>query len=98
MFADTEAIRIFGATNSAQAADLAAVADALSALPDTAAASLGPVGARLVAALAEAAAETSRAVTALADRFVAGCHTAHASAAAYEDADERTGAVVSGVR
>jgi hypothetical protein len=98
MFADTEAIRVFGAANSAEAADLAAVAADLSAMPDAAAdAMLGPVGARFLAALAEATSEASRAVTALADRLAAGCRTAHATAAAYESADERTGTLVSGV-
>ena len=95
MFADTEAIRIFGSANSAQVADLAVAAAALSSMPGTAAATLGPVGAGFVAAFANATKETSRAVTVLADRLAAGCHTAHASAAAYEGADERTGALVS---
>ena len=95
MFADTEAIRTFGAASSAQAADLAAVASALSSLPGTDA--FGPVGARFLAALADAATETSRAVTALADRLATGGLTAHNSAAAYESADARTGALVSRV-
>jgi hypothetical protein len=95
MFADTDAIRALGAANSAHAADLAAVATALSSMPD--AVELGPVGARFMAALAEATTEASRAVTALADRLAAGCRTAHASADAYENADGRTGARVAGV-
>jgi hypothetical protein len=37
MFADTDAIRALGAANSAQAADLAAVAAALSSVPGPAA-------------------------------------------------------------
>jgi len=94
MFADTEAIRTFGAASSAQAADLAAVASALSSLPGADA--FGPVGARFLAALADAA-ETSRAVTALIDRLATGGLTAHTSAAAYESADARTGALVSRV-
>jgi hypothetical protein len=98
MFADTDAIRALGTASSAHAADLAAVASALSAMPDAAAdAMLGPVGARFLAALADATTEASRAVTALADRLAAGCRTAHASAAAYENADEHTGAAVSRV-
>jgi hypothetical protein len=96
MFADTDAIRALGAANSAHAADLAAVATALSSMPDAADA-LGPVGARFVAALADATAEASRAVSSLADRLAAGCRTAHGSAAAYENADDRTGARVAGV-
>ena len=96
MFADTDAIRALGAANSAHAADLETVATALSSMPDSGA-MLGPVGARFVSALAEATAEASRAVMALADRVRAGSHTAHASAGAYEYADERTGTRVSGV-
>src|SRR5437868_2446562 len=96
MFADTDAIRALGAANSAHAADLMSVATTLSSLPDAADA-LGPVGARFLAALADATTDASRAVTALADRLAAGSRTAHASAAAYENADERTGAQVAGV-
>jgi hypothetical protein len=98
MFADTDAIQTFGAANSAQAADLAAVAAALSSLPGAAAGSmLGPVGARFLAALADATTEASRAVTALGERLEAGHRTAHASAMAYENADEHTGTLVSRV-
>jgi hypothetical protein len=95
MFADTDAVRAFGSANAAQAADLGAVAAALSALPDDA--MLGPVGARFLAAYADATAEASRAVSALADRLAAGCRTAHAAAAAYDNADVCTGTSVSGV-
>ncbi len=98
MFADTDAIRAFGAANSAHAADLATVAAALSSMPGAAAGSmLGPVGTRFLAALADATTEASRAVTALGERLAAGCSTAHASAAAYENADEHTGTLVSRV-
>lgn len=96
MFADTDAIRALGAANSTHAADLVTVATTLSSIPD-AGATLGPVGARFAAALADATAEASRAVRAVADRLEAGGHTAHASAAAYNDADERTGNRLSGV-
>jgi hypothetical protein len=95
MFADTDAIRALGAANSAHALDLATVATALSSMPNGADA-VGPVGARFVSALADATAEASRAVTALADRLAAGCRSAHASASAYDNADERTGTRVSG--
>jgi hypothetical protein len=95
MFAHTEAIRAFGAANSAQAADLAAVAADLSSMPGADA--LGPVGVRFLAALADATAETSRAVAALAERLATGCVTAHASAAAYENADADIGALVARV-
>jgi hypothetical protein len=96
MFADTDAIRALGAAHSEHAAELATVATTLSSWPDAADA-LGPVGARFVAALAEATAEAARAVTALADRLDAGGRTANASAAAYENADERNGIRVSEV-
>lgn len=96
MFADTDAIRAFGAANSAQSDDLTAVAAALSSMPDTAAdAMLGPVGARFLTALTEAVADASRAVSALSDRLDAGHFTARASAAAYENADHSLGAAVS---
>ena len=98
MFADTDTIRGFGAANSAHAADLATVAAALSSMPGAAAGPLlGPVGTRFLAALADAVAQESRAVAALSDRLEAGHRTAHASAAAYENADHRLGAVVAGV-
>jgi hypothetical protein len=96
MFADTDAIRAFGAANSAQVADLAAVAAALSSMPDSAADSmLGPVGTRFLAALADAAARASNAVAALSDRLEFGYRTAHASSTAYENADQQLGAAVS---
>ena len=96
MFADTDAVRAFGAANSAHATDLAAVADALSSTPGPAAeAMLGPVGARFLAALADATTETASAVAALRERLAAGSLTAHASASAYDNADHRLGAAVS---
>jgi hypothetical protein len=96
MFADTDAIRAFGAASSAQADDLAAVAATLSSMPGLGAGSmLGPVGARFLAALADATTDASHAVAALGDRLAAGCLTAHASAAAYENADCQLGAAVS---
>jgi hypothetical protein len=96
MFADTDAIRTLGAANSEHATDLDAVAAALSSMPHAGDA-LGPVGVRFLAALTEATADASRAVTALADRLAVGSRTARASAVAYENADERTGAQVSEV-
>jgi hypothetical protein len=97
MFADTDAIRAFGAASSAQAADLAAVAASLSSMPGPAAgAMLGPVGSRFLAALADAITDASRAVAALGDRIAAGCDTAHASAGAYLDADANGGRLIAG--
>jgi hypothetical protein len=96
MFADTDAIRAFGAVNSAQAADLAAVAATLSSMPGPAAGSmLGPVGTRFLAALADAVAQGSRSVATLSDRMEAGHVTAYASAGAYDNADHQLGAAVS---
>jgi hypothetical protein len=96
MFADTDAVRAFGAANSAHAADLSAVVATLESMPGAAAGTmLGPVGARFLVALAEAAADAGRAVSALSDRLQAGHVIARASATAYEDADHRLGAAVS---
>jgi hypothetical protein len=96
MFADTDAIRAFGAAGSAQADDLTAVVAALAALPSASASSmLGPVGARFLAALADAATDASRAVATLSDRLEAGHLTARASAAAYENVDQQLGSAVS---
>ena len=96
MFADTDAIRAFGAANSAQAADLAAVAAALSSMPGPGAgAMLGPVGIRFLAALADAVVQGSRAAALLSDRVETGYLTAYASAGTYEDADHQLGAAVS---
>ena len=95
MFADTDAIRTFGAANSAQAADLSALVAALTSLPAASASAMGPVGARFLAALADAATDASRAVAALSDRLEAGHVTARASAAAYENADHQLGGAIS---
>ena len=98
MLADTDAIRALGSASSAHAADLAAVASTLSSLPDPATASMfGPVGARFLAALADAAAGEARAVAALSDSVAAAGTTARASAAAYDDADQRVGGVIAGL-
>ncbi|HEX2286032.1 MAG TPA: hypothetical protein VHI10_14595 [Mycobacterium sp.] len=95
MFADTDAIRTLGSATSAQAAELASIASTLSSLPEGAAAAmLGPVGAGFVAALAEAAAEGSRAVAALSDRLSGAGTTSQATAAAYEQADHDAGTLV----
>jgi hypothetical protein len=95
MFADTNAIRALGSAHAVEAADLAAIAARLSALP-TGASLLGPVGARFLAALSDAAADASRAVAALSDSVSAAATTAHSSAASYEAADRRMGASVTG--
>jgi Excreted virulence factor EspC, type VII ESX diderm len=95
MLADTDAIRTLGKATSAQAAELASIAATLSSLPEGAAAEmLGPIGAGFLAALAEAAAEGSRAVAALSDRLSGAGTTAHAAAVAYETADHDAGALI----
>jgi hypothetical protein len=90
MLVETDAIRALGAALSYQAADLSSAATALGSLlgPDTTAA-FGPVGARFVAALDDAATAHARAITALcAD--VASAHPVSAAVAdAYADADQR---------
>ncbi len=92
MLADTDAIAALGSACSAQAADLSAIASALSSLPGPAMADLfGPVGAGYLAALAEAVADQSRAVAALGKSVAAAATTAAASAAGYDDADGRAG-------
>jgi hypothetical protein len=98
MFADTDAIRAFGAANSAHAVDLAAVAAVLASMPGAAAGSmLGPVGSGFLAALADATTHASRAVAALGDRVAAGRDTARASASAYEAADAHGGRLMARV-
>jgi hypothetical protein len=92
MFADTDAIRALGATNAGHAADLAAVAAALSGLPDASAhAMLGPVGTRFLTALDQATTDASRAAAALADRLAAGGRTVGLAATAYDTADDHAG-------
>ena len=94
MFADTDAIRGLAAANATQAADLAAVAASLSSMPGP---MLGPVGARFVAALADATTNASREIGVLSERLAAGQRTARASATAYESADLRLGAAICGL-
>jgi hypothetical protein len=97
MLADTDAIRALGAASSTHAADLAAIASTLSSLPDPATASMfGAVGARFLAALADAVATEARAATALSDRFSAADTTARAAATGYDDADLRAGGMIAG--
>jgi hypothetical protein len=92
MFADTDAVRALGAAHRVNAADLSAIAATLSSLPTAAiAAVMGPVGARFVTALAEAAARESHAVAALSDTVLAAGGTARSSAAAYDAVDHRVG-------
>jgi hypothetical protein len=86
MFADTDAIRALGTTNSAHAADLCEVAATLSAL-SIAPSAVGPAVAGFASALSEAVAEGARAVHAVSERLSASGTVAHAAATAYEHAD-----------
>ncbi len=98
MFADTDAIRALGSANSTHADDLADIAAALSSLPVTSAgSSLGPVGARFLSALTEAAADGSRAVTTLREHLLISSTTAYAVASAYDSVDSATGVRIAGV-
>jgi hypothetical protein len=97
MLADTDAIRDLGTASSANAADLAAIASTLSSLPDPATSEMfGPVAAPFLAALADAAACEARAAAQLRDSVSAASTTAHASATAYGDVDQRVGGQIAG--
>ncbi|MGZ5363543.1 MAG: hypothetical protein ACXWZR_05565 [Mycobacterium sp.] len=98
MFADTDAIRALGSANSIRADDLAEIAATLLSLPAAAAeSSLGPVGARFLSALAEAAADGSRAVAALSEHLWVSNATAYAVASAYDTTDSGAGARIADV-
>ncbi len=98
MFADTDAIRALGSAHSIHADDLADIAATLSSLPIAAAGgSLGPVGARFVSALAEAAADGSRAVATLSEHLWVSNATAYAVASAYDTTDSGAGARIADV-
>ncbi len=95
MLADTEAIRALARTDTAHSADLAAAAAELAAVPvATAAPSLGPVGARFLTALSDAAAAGSAEAAALAESFAGGSAAARSSAAAYDEAQLRAAALL----
>lgn len=94
MFADTDAIRALGTASATHAADLADVAAVLASLPPP---NLGPVGARFMAALEQAAADGARTLAALSERLAATNTTAYAAAAAYDDADAGARARIAGV-
>ncbi|WP_264073794.1 hypothetical protein, partial [Mycolicibacter minnesotensis] len=96
MFADTDAIRALGSANSTRADELAHIATTLAALP-VAGSSLGPVGARFLSALADAAADGSRAVLALSALLSGSDATAHAVASAYESVDSGAGTRITGI-
>ena len=84
-------MRDLGRAHAAAADDLAAIAASLSALPAAVAAEVfGPIGAGFLAALADAATNTSEAVARLGERVAWTVAAAHASANAYEDAEHRS--------
>jgi hypothetical protein len=92
VLADIAAIRALAAAHSGHAADLEAVAATLrSAMGPSCAAAFGPIGARFLAALAEAVARESAAVAQLGARMTVADHTAAAAAVAYDGADGRAG-------
>lgn len=94
MLADTEAIRALSHSDAAHSADLAAAAAALAAVPGAAAPSLGPVGARFLAALSDATAAESAAAAALSESVAAASTTARGSAAAYDEVQLRAAALL----
>lgn len=94
MLADTEVIRRFGRDGHALCADLAAVVDALRAVPVDAAQALGPVGAGFAAALADAVAAQCWQAADLAARAAAGAGAAQSCASAYDGAAHRATALI----
>jgi hypothetical protein len=90
MLVDTNAIRALGAHCTKRADDLSSAAATLDSLPGAgAAAAFGPVGARFLAALADATAAEARAIATLGENLSAAFSRAGAVADAYTDADRR---------
>jgi len=97
MFADTDAIRALGSANSIHAGDLADIAATLSSLPLAAAeSSLGPVGARFLSALSDAAVDGSRTVATLSEHLCTSNTTAYVVASAYDSTDSGAGTRIAG--
>lgn len=97
MFADTDAIRALGCAHSSHADDLADIAATLSSLAIAAAGlPLGPVGARFVSALTEAAADGSRAVASLSEHLRMSNTSTYTVASAYESTDSGAGVRIAG--
>ena len=90
MLVETNAVRALGKDCSSQADDLSTAAGALTSLlgPGVAAA-FGPVGARFLAALGDAASAEARAVTALVEDLTAARSASGVVVDAYDDADHR---------
>ena len=83
---DADSVRAYGAASSTRADDLRDAAARLSTL-SSGSAVFGPVGARFLAALARAADDDARAVTALGGALTATREAAFGSARDYEGAD-----------
>ncbi|WP_234816997.1 MULTISPECIES: hypothetical protein [Mycolicibacterium] len=88
MLADTATIRTLGRAYVTHAADLAAVAAALRAIPSPPDA-LGPVGDRFLTAFTAALSDQSNAVAALGERTQAASRTAAHNAASFDAAGDR---------
>ncbi|CAN3127667.1 ESX-1 secretion-associated protein [Mycobacterium sp. smrl_JER01] len=93
--ADTASIRAYGADCTAHAAALDAATTRLSAAADAPTA-LGPVGARFVAALAQAAREQARELGRLGAAMAAGGATASDAAHAYLIAEDASASRITG--
>ena len=90
MLVDTDAVRALGAHCSNQADDLSTAAAALKSLPGPdVAAAYGAVGARFLAALADAIAAEARAIAALGEDLASTRPRTGVVADAYADADRR---------
>jgi hypothetical protein len=98
MFADTDAIRVLGAANSAHADDLADIAATLASLSLAEAKSpLGPVGSRFLAALSDAVDEGARAASAISEQLHESSVTTNTVANAYDSTDGRGAGRIAGV-
>lgn len=98
VLADIAVIRALGAAHSRQAADLDAVAARLrSAAGPACVAAFGPVGAGFLAALADAVARDAGVVAQLSERVGVAAETVEASAAAYQNTEDRAGRSITAI-
>ncbi|GAS99092.1 NAD-dependent epimerase/dehydratase [Mycolicibacterium canariasense] len=95
MHADTAAIERTGFALGGIAAELGALAAALPAVTDSAPVLFGPVADALVAALREAVADTTRAVTELGSQLGLAEQTAGRIAVSYRDTEHHVGQAIS---
>jgi hypothetical protein len=90
MHAHTYAIRSYGVTNNDLAAEIGAVAAAMSTFPAPAVAdAFGPVGARFAATLADTVAGLARALARVGEEVSAAGSASTATAQRYDDAEDR---------